>query len=202
MTTLDHCDELFLRYFDRWYTDRDRQHRHFKATMPDMFTVKQLVGLDETLASPLTENGQAQVSKQITVIVDAARGDWPGYLAVKGEIDIHWVEAFDIHYDRKRVAEVVARSDEKDFSCDYIILCCEFGAVISHVMRALQPRLVWYLDWPYWDSKLLDPKTENVIPVFHWAIKKMSDYGVEDDFAKKIMHCLKILNEPCNDGVV
>jgi hypothetical protein len=195
MKTLEHCDKLFLRYFDPWYTVEARQRRGFKATRPDMIVVKPLIGVDAVLASPLTENGQGQIIKQIEVMVETARGDWPGYLPVIGEIDIHWVEAFDAHYNRKRVEEVVARSNAKDFGCDYIVLCCEFGAILGYVMRALQPRLVWYLDWPYWESMLLDPKIGCVIPVFHWAIKKMSDYGVEDGFATKIKHCLKSLDE-------
>ena len=126
-------------------------------------------------------------------MINAARGDWQEYLPVNGEIDIQWVKAFDTYYDRKRVSDVIARSDPKDFGCDYIVLCCEFGAVMGHVMRLLQPGLVWYLDWPYWDSMLLDPKSGNVIPVFHWAIKKMSGYGIEDGFADKIKKCLDIL---------
>jgi hypothetical protein len=195
MKSLEHCDQLFNRYFDRWYTDEARRHRVFKATRPDMFTVEQLVDADPSLASPLTQDGQIKELKQIDAMTDAAHGDWPGYLPVSGEIDLRWVEVFDTYYDRKRVAEVVVRSDAKDFGCDYIVICCEFGAVLGHVMRALQPRLVWYLDWPYWDSMLLEPKTGYVIPVFHWAIKKMSDYGVEDGFVNKIKKCLDILNQ-------
>lgn len=93
-----------------------------------------------------------------------------------------------------RPADPIARSHPEDFGGDYVVLCCEFGAVLGHVMRARQPRLFWYLDWPYWESMLLDPQTGTVIPVFHWAIKKMSDYGVDDGFVPKIERCLRILD--------
>ena len=195
MPTLEDCDDLFLRYFDRWYSDDDRQRRGFEATKPDMFTAESLVGLDGPHVSPLTDEARDEVIKCIAAMVDAARGDWPEYLGVSGDMDLDWVQAFDEYYGRERVAEVVARSDPEDFGCDYVVLCCQFGAVLGHVMRAMQPRLVWYLDWPYWESMLLDPKTGTVIPVFHWAIKKMSDYGVDDGFVSKIRRCLEILEE-------
>lgn len=193
MPTLEHCDDLFLRYFDRWYSDDERRRRGFEATKPDMFTTEQLVGVDASQVSPLVEDGQVKALKRITTMIEAARVDWPQLLAVSGNVDLGWVEAFDEHYDRERVAEVIARSDPEDFGCDYVVLCCEFGAVLGHVMRARQPRLIWYLDWPYWESMLLDSQTGTLIPVFHWAIKKMSDYGVEDGFAPKIEQCLRIL---------
>jgi len=195
MPTLGHCDDLFLRYFDRWYSDDDRQHRGFQATKPDMFTAEQLVGVDGPHVSPLADEGRDEALKRIATMVEAARVDWPEYLGVSGDIDLGWVHAFDEHYDRERVADVVARSAPEDFGCDYVVLCCEFGAVLGHVMRTMQPRLIWYLDWPYWESSLLDPKTGTVISVFHWAIKKMSDYGVEDGFVPKIEQCLRILDE-------
>ena len=138
----EHCDKLFHRYFDPWYTKEARRRRGFKATRPDMFFVKRLVGVDAIRASPLTEDGQAKTREQIATMINAARGDWQEYLPVNGEIDIQWVKAFDTYYDRTRVSDVIARSDPKDFGCDYIVLCCEFGAVMGHVMRLLQPGLV------------------------------------------------------------
>jgi hypothetical protein len=54
---------------------------------------------------------------------------------------------------------------------------------------------VWRLDWPYWDSCLFDPKTGTVIAVFHWAIKKLSEYGVDDGYAAKTKACLQFLED-------
>jgi len=195
MKKLEQCDILFHRYFDPWYTDEARRRRGFKATRPDMLFVEQLIGADATRASPLTEDAQVKIREQIETMINAARGDWQNYVPVSGEIDLHWVKAFDAYYNRSRVTEVIARSDPKDFGCDYIVLCCEFGAVLGHTLRLLRPGLDWYLDWPYWDSMLLDPDSGTVIPVFHWAIKKMSSYGIDDGFADKIKKCLDILGQ-------
>lgn len=127
-------------------------------------------------------------------MVAAARADWPRYLAVSGDIDWSWIDAFDRYYDSDRIHGVIERSDPSNFSNPYIVLCCEFGAALSHVFRAALPRLVWRLLWPYWDSALLDPKRGMIVPVFHWAVKKMSEYGVDDGFVSKTKGCLQILN--------
>ena len=55
--------------------------------------------------------------------------------------------------------------------------------------------LDWIIEWPYWESSLFDNKTGHVLAVFHWAIKKMSDYGIDDGFAAKTKACLQLLEE-------
>jgi hypothetical protein len=194
MVTLPHCDELFLRYFDRWYDDDARRRKGFKATRPDMSQTDSLIGLAQADGSPLAQDGQQQVLHRIETMFEAARGDWPSHLEVSGEVDLRWVAAFDGHYDTDRIHEVIERSEPTDFGNDYVVLCCEFGSVLGHVMRCLQPRLVWRLDWPYWESAMLDPNTGNQIPVFHWAIKKMSNYGWNDGFVYKVEACLQVLD--------
>ena len=116
-------------------------------------------------------------------------------MAVSGEIDQDWVAAFDQHYTRVRIRETIERSDPRDYGNDYLVTCCEFGAVLGRVLMSLEPRLLWRLDWPYWDSTLLDPKTGTAISVFHWAIKKLSAYGVDDGYAAKVNACLRSLTE-------
>ena len=195
MVTLPHCDDLFLRFFDRWYDDDDRARKAFEATRPDMLQTDSLIGLSQDQASTLLETGQEEVLNRIGRMLDAAQADWPNYLQVSGIPGLSWIDAFDSHYDADRIQEIIERSDPSDFSNDYLVTCCEFGAVLAHVMCCLQPRLVWRLDWPYWESALLDPQTGNLIPVFHWAIKKMSGYGWDDEFAEKIGACIQMLDD-------
>lgn len=196
---LPHCDELFLRFFDPWYRESDRKRRAFPATRPDMVQVPELIGMAEAQASPLPDAERGQVRQQLDVMLSAARGDWPDYLAVSGEVGLPWIEAFDRHWNRRRIKDIIRKSDAKDFGNDYVVLVCEFGAVLGHVMREKQPRLLWYVEWPYWESALVDPKNGFVIPVFHWAVKKMSGYGVDDGFAEKVGACLQLLEQgPAN----
>ena len=42
---------------------------------------------------------------------------------------------------------------------------------------------------------MFDPKTGTVIAVFHWAIKKLSEYGVDDGYAAKTKACLQFLED-------
>lgn len=195
MRALPHCDELFFRFFDPWYDDAGRRRRGFKATLPDVLQHESFVGLSQAQASCVNEEAQRQILQQIDRMIDAARHDWPTYLSVEDELDLKWIDAFDSYYDRDHIREVVEQSDPSQFGNDYVVLCCEFGAVLSHILRQAQPRLVWRLDWPYWDSSLLDPKTGTAMPVFHWAIKKMSEYGVDDGFAAKTTASLQFLDE-------
>jgi hypothetical protein len=190
---LPDCDNLFLKFFSRWYKQDELARRGFTATLPDMLEDESLIGLSQTKASRVMKKFQPKVLSQIDGMLEAARGDWPTYLKVSGTVDLDWVDAFDRHYTRAKILQVIERSDPADFGNDYIVICCEFGAVLGQVLRSLQARLVWRLDWPYWDSCLLDAETGSAIAVFHWAIKKMSEYGVDDGFAAKIQACLKVL---------
>ncbi len=202
MTKIPHCDELVQRFLDRWADERSLKRRGFQGSRPDMMRNGAYVGCTEAEASPLAEDTQAKIREQIAVMTKAAQTDWPRYLDVSGEIDIGWVAKFDQYYDRKRVAEVIARSDEKDFSNDYLVICCEFGAVLGRVCQSRLPRLIWHLEWPYWESAILDPITGYLVPVFHWAVGKMSDYSVDDGYVGKLDTCLGILTKEGRNGEV
>jgi hypothetical protein len=195
MRELPHCDNLFLRFFDPWHDDVSRQSRGFKTTFPDILQHKSFIGLSQEKASCIKEEMQHDVMQQIDRMADAARDDWPLFLSNTKDIDLNWIDGFDRHFNRDRIHEVIERSDPSDFSNDYIVICCEFGAALSYVLRNTLPRLIWRLNWPYWDSTLLDPKTGTAISVFHWAIKKMSEYGVDDGFAAKVKACVQFMNE-------
>jgi len=191
---LPHCDELFLRYFDRWYDEEDRTRRGFQATRPDLVTLDELIGKEPRDFATLTEEGCDQVLARIVRMTDAARSDWSHLLPDSGEMDQRWLSAIDAYYDRERIHHLIEESDPSDYSNDYLVTCCEFGAVLGHVLQAALPRLEWDFGWPYWESALFDPETGSVIPVFHWAVKKMSDYGVDDGYAEKIEVCVRVLD--------
>ena len=195
MQEIPHCDELFKRFFASWYSEESLKQRSFPATFPDLMTSEGLIGATQAEASCVTPEGQDEVAKRIALMVEATRNDWPNYLDVSGEVSLEWIDAFDKACDREKIAEIIANSDPTDFSNNYLVLCCEFGAALGHVLMAANPHLIWRMDWPYWDSGLLDPRSGTVMPVFHWAIKKMSKYGVEDGFAAKVRACLNLLEQ-------
>lgn len=195
MHVLPECDELFTRFFAPWYSEDDWSHRQFKATLPDLLTAGALIGSTETEISALPEEMRRGIAEQFSAMLDAVRSEWPSYLPVSGEITLDWIAAYDHFFDRRRVTEVIEASDPAQFSNKYVVLCCEFGVTLGHVLRIAEPRLIWRFEWPYWDSALLDPETGVLINVFHWAIKKMSEYGVDDGFAAKVKAALTILEQ-------
>jgi hypothetical protein len=194
MRRLPNCDALFRRFFDRWYSDDDRRRKGFQATRPDLIQIPEYIGQSPSHISPLSRAARTEVAKQIREMQEAAKEDWKNSLSVREPISIYWVDAFDKHYDRERVKAVIESSDPEDFSNEYLVSCCEFGSVLGHVLSQLKPRLQWLHDWPYWESAIFDPKSGHVIAVFHWAIKKMSSYGIDDGYAAKVEACLKILD--------
>lgn len=192
---LEHCDPLFTKFLSPWYSEADRKRKRFDATRPDVLTVGDYARVPLAELAVLRDDAARDVQMRIDRMLDACRGDWPTYLRVSGDLDEHWIDAFDEYYDRKRVGEVIARSDPADFSNDYLILVCEFGAAIAHVLRTKQPQLGWVYDWPYWESSLVDTRSGAVIPPFHWAVKKFSEYGVDDGFSAKIEMCIDLLEQ-------
>lgn len=191
--SLPHCEPLFEKFLEPWYSDTDRRRRLFKGTRPDILTCPEYAGVPVSELSVLREDGVQEARARIERMLDACRSDWPGYLPVRGTLDDGWIEAFDRHYDRDRISGIIERSDPKDYSNDYLVLVCEFGAALGHVLCMRQSRLAWLYDWPYWESSLVDGRSGAVIPPFHWAVKKFSDYGVDDGFAEKIAMCLHVL---------
>lgn len=190
---LPHCDALFLRYFDRWYSPSAKECKVFPATRPDMVAFPELIGGSAADLCALPSNEAHRHMEQVGVMLDAAREDWPQYLSVQQPIDVRWVEAFDAFYNTKQVKALIKRSRPADFGNDYLIVACEFGAVLGHVLRSRLPRLEWVAGEPYWECSLFDPKSGNVIAVFHWAIKKLSGYGIDDGFVAKIRACVRVL---------
>ncbi len=190
---LPHCDDLFLKFFDPWYDDQDRARRGHPATRPDLVRYDGLVGRRVEDLATLSEDGRKDVLARINRMTEAARNDWSELLLETEETGLAWLASIDAHYDRERIQEIIDQSDADDYANSYLVTCCEFGAVLGHTMKTLMPRLEWHRGWPYWESALFDSETGTLIPVFHWAVKKMSEYGIDDGFAGKVEVCIGIL---------
>lgn len=195
MESLPHCDDLFLRFFDPWYDDVWRKWKGFPATRPDLLNADQLVGCSGFEASPLQEEPQLKVAQMIRTMLEAAQGDWQRQLELVPPVDLNWVRVIDTHFDRTRIQQLIDASDPADFSNPYLVTCCEFGVILAQVLQEECAELEWMYAWPYWESALFHPPSGTVIPVFHWAVKKMSEYGFDDGFAEKIQACTQILRD-------
>ncbi len=196
---LPSCDPLFMKFFDHWYKEPDRQRKVFKGTRPDAqaFTNP---GIHAQDASPLRAEGQQAANKQIATMIDAVKADFPTYLEVTGDPSIDWIHAFDSYYNEKRIKALIKESDPKDFSNLYFVSCCEFGALIGHVFTQYRDGLEWLPDWPYWESGILDTNAGVRIHVFHWAIKKLSSYGVDDGYRAKFLATINLIDRGWRPG--
>jgi len=190
---LPDCDKVFLTYFDRWYKSEDRERKRFPATRPDVMGGEGLKGFSPEEASPLTADGQVEVKKMVDGMVEAARRVWPSFLCVSEPIDLGWIDAFDQFYVKHRVKDLMKSSKPGDFSNDFVVRCCEFGAMLGHVLLTIQPNLHWVYDWPYWESSVFDPETGQIIAVYHWSIKKFSSYGIDDGYKAKLLACSNLI---------
>lgn len=175
-----------MKYFDRWYDEGDRKRKIHKATCPDVASGMAQVGTPASQLTPLRGETLKKVASQIERMVESAKADWPEDFGAKDPISLKGIDAFDRRNDAKRIQEVIDRSDPKDFSNEYLVVCCQLGAVLGAVLRQIRPDFEWVWEWPYWESYLYDSKTTDQFKVFHWAIKKMSEYGVDDGLKGKI----------------
>lgn len=180
------CDVLFRRFFRPWYR-LPPGHQPPSITKGDIEVHDGAGGRSVADLCQLRPEQRERLASQVTTMVKAAREDWATYLAFGNVVSLEAIHGFDEHWNRSRIAETIRTSDPADFSNDYLVLCCELGAVVGEVMRAIRPELEWLYDSPYWESSLWHSASGSRINVFHWAIKKMSAYGAEDGLRPKIL---------------
>jgi hypothetical protein len=191
---LPHCDKLFEQFFGPWHDEESFKRRGYKATRPDLETLFKR-GTPSERVQVLDSEGQGTVHRMVATMVEAATSDWPAYLGVSGSVSLDWIAAFDSYYTRKKIKEVLDRSDPSQFDNEYLVAICEFGAVLGEVLLKESSDLDWLYDWPYWESALYHGRSGTRVNVFHWAVKKMSEYGVDDGLAEKIQACVGFLNK-------
>jgi hypothetical protein len=191
---LPHCDELFLKFIAPRYSDQDRKRRACKSTRGDMEQILK-PNLTAEMASPLYPEVQKEVMEQIRTMIEAACEDWSRLLGRKITPTIEAIEMIDEYYDREKIHALIDATDPDESSNDYLVSCIEFGVMVGEVLRSRSGDLVWAADWPYWESFVYDPKTGYRINVFHWAVKKFSEYGWDDGFAEKIDVCIEMLKK-------
>jgi hypothetical protein len=188
-------DELFGKYFDQWYDDVWRRWKGFKGTRPDIQNFQSYRGKQASEVSPLGEDGQAEAARMVSAMFNSAVLDWPSFLKLSEPVGLNWVDEWDRFHNRIEIQSILDNANPTDFSNGYVISCCQFGAVLGEVLREQNGQLEWLYAWPYWESSLLHGESGLVINVFHWAIKKMSEYGVDDGYAAKVKACCDLLRK-------
>jgi hypothetical protein len=187
---LPDAHEMFQTFFDRWYDEYWREKRGADFLHLEVVQSEELIGLSGEEACLIDEAGQLEVASMIGETLEGATEDWQETLELNLPIDRSWLNKFDQTHDREQIAALIEESDPEDFSSLYVMTCCELGAVIAQVLRDECSDLEWMYAWPFWDSALLHPDTGCLVYVFHWAIKRLSESGVDESLETRIAECV------------
>ena len=71
---------------------------------------------------------------------------------------------------------------------------CEFGAVLGYLFKQIDG-FDWLYSHPYFHSIIVHKDTGFGITVFDWAVKKFSEYGVDDGFGAKYKTALETVQQ-------
>lgn len=189
---LPHCDKLFAKYFSPWYADYDRP----KKTRPDIYQIAAFEGqplnLDEI--QYLTPEYLEEIKTLINDTMTKAILEDFSFIHKSDGIDLDFLDAIDKYYDRAKITELIKESDPKDFSNPYLVTVCEFGVILGQLFRQLEG-YDWLYSHPYFHSIIVHKNTGIGITVFDWAVKKFSEYGVDDGFVAKFHAAVDEVNE-------
>jgi hypothetical protein len=184
-------EKIFDKYFLPWYNNKDKIDLKIK---PDMYKAID-AGTKISDINVITEEGISKVGAHIAAMISASQEDWGSYLEIKNKIGLEELDQFDNYYSKSKVIQLIKKSNPDDFSNEFLIICCEFGSIIGEILISLNNDLQWYYNQPYWESMIYHEKTGYMIPVYSWAIKKFSDYGIDDGCCSKIIKCIEIIKE-------
>ena len=110
------------------------------------------------------------------------------------KLDLNLLDAVDKFYDRKKITELINDSDNTDFNNPYLISVCEFGAMLGYLFTQ-HKNYEWLYSYPYFHSIIVHTETGWGITVFDWAVKKFSEYGVDDGFVAKFNAVIENIND-------
>jgi hypothetical protein len=189
---IPHCDKLFVKYLSPWYPKDERP----KMTRPDMYQIAAYSGqpLDIDEIQYLIPEYLEEVKKLINETMTNAVIEDLKFIHKSTKIDFDVLDAVDKYFDRIKIAELIKVSDPKDFSNPYLVTVCEFGVLLGQLFKQFDG-YDWLYSHPYYHSIIVHKDTGYGITVFDWAVKKFSEYGVDDGFVAKFHTAIDAINE-------
>lgn len=194
---LPHCDTLFQTFLSPWYPEEDRP----QMTRPDMYQIAAYEGepLDLDKIQYLEDDYLQEVKELINVtMVKGALEDYQ-HIIQANELSLEVLDAVDKYYDRARIAALIKSSDPADFSNPYLVSVCEFGVMLGHLFTQMEG-FDWLYSHPHFHSIVVHKETGFGITVFDWAVKKFSEYGVDDGFVAKFHAAIEGVNSQFTEG--
>jgi len=165
-------------------------------TRPDMYVISGYEGkpLNIDQCQHLPEEYLIKVKKLINeTMINAALEDYQ-MIIQSDKLDFKVLEAVDKFFDRDKITELINSSDPKDYSNLYLVSVCEFGVMLGYLFNQIEG-FGWLYCQPYFHSIIVHTETGYGIPVFDWAVKKFSAYGVDDGFVAKFHVVLEEVNK-------
>lgn len=175
-------DVLFVKYLSPWYDEEEKP----KITRPDMYQIDAFEGqplnFDELqfLKPEYLEKVKILLDEEM---VEAVLEDF-SFIHKSTAINLELLDAVDKYYNKRKIAELIKKSDPKDFSNPYLVTVCEFGVLLGQLFKQKEG-FDWLYSYPYFDSIIVHKDSGFGITVFDWAVKKFSEYGVNDGFVSK-----------------
>lgn len=186
---LPDCNELFMKYFSPWFPENHKP----RVIRPDTYSLATHLRLPLDLEK--TDKSGKLLSKaknDIQIMTSAAKRDYQT-LVNSEELNLKTLDAVDKFYSSEKIAYIIKQSDPSDYSNMYLISVCEFGCTLGYLFTQ-KKGYKWLYSFPYFDSLVLHKKTRLGISVFDWAVKKFSDYGVNDGYAAKFHAALDFVD--------
>jgi hypothetical protein len=177
---------LFDEYIAPWlHPDANARLR------PDVFALPPDIArpIDIAAIQVMDAEQQQTVRDDMARMWEAAQKD---YAEMTGITDGRLPEVLDIAdawYGEDVLLGLHHLSDAHDYSNLYLLSVCELGLLMAHVLME-QDDFGWLYSYPYFDSVLVHRPTGHCIPVFDWAVKKLSPHGLNEGLLDKVKHTL------------
>lgn len=154
-------------------------------TRPDKYIIAGYEGqpLDLDELQYLPDEMLQEVKESIAIMAEAALQDYQS-ITEADSLSLAVLDEVDRYYDRATVAQIIKESDPEDYSNPYLVSVCEFGATLGYLFNQ-SSEFGWLYSYPYFHSIIVHKETGFGITVFDWAVKKFSEYGIDDGLVAK-----------------
>lgn len=193
---LPHCDTLFKRYFEPWFEKDDLRG----ITRPDCYILSAYNGkqIDIDTIQYLNPEWLGKIKDQIDNMILAAKNDFQ-FITPFNDFSLETLDLIDKYYSEEKVIQLIKESDPLDFANNYLVKVCLFGSMLGELLTR-QENYKWLYSYPYFNSIIVHITTGTGVPVYDWAIKKFSSYGIHDGFAAKLHHAIQYIPNANYDG--
>lgn len=172
-------DELFRRYFWGWYSEESRLHRRSEGLFPDSYQIPNIPVRPEGYASEYGKEPSDRWAAEIEDFAATANDDFCRIIGTNPKDGIDSLGKIDEYFGRHAYEQFLAISKPEDQGNRYAVLCCLLGSYTGNLLIRESADLHWWVSGPMWDSQIVHHRTGMVAPVFHWAIRRLSEESSE-----------------------